>query len=41
MRKNQGELVSVFVARDLDVSTVYRVQPTASPPLPLTPGRLR
>jgi type IV secretion system protein VirB10 len=28
VRKNQGELVSIFVARDLDFSTVYRVQPT-------------
>jgi type IV secretion system protein VirB10 len=28
IRKNQGELVSLFVARDLDFSTVYRVQPT-------------
>ena len=27
IRKNQGELVSIFVARDLDFSTVYRVQP--------------
>ncbi|PWC40985.1 hypothetical protein TSO352_00440 [Azospirillum sp. TSO35-2] len=31
LRKNQGELVSIFVARDLDFSTVYRVQPTAAP----------
>lgn len=28
VRKNQGELVSIFVARDLDFSTVYRVMPT-------------
>lgn len=28
VRKNQGELVSIFVARDLDFSTVYRVGPT-------------
>lgn len=26
--KNQGELVSIFVARDLDFSTVYGVEPT-------------
>ena len=28
LRKNQGELVSIFVARDLDFSTVYRVSTT-------------
>lgn len=28
VRKNQGELVSIFVARDLDFSTVYGVAPT-------------
>jgi type IV secretion system protein VirB10 len=28
IRKNQGELLSIFVARDLDFSTVYRVQPS-------------
>lgn len=28
VRKHQGELVSIFVARDLDFSTVYSVQPT-------------
>ena len=28
IRKNQGELVSIFIARDLDFSTVYRVQPS-------------
>ena len=32
VRKNQGELVSIFVARDLDFSTVYRVQPSRSMP---------
>lgn len=31
IRKNQGELVSIFVARDLDFSTVYRVQPAPAP----------
>lgn len=36
VRKNQGELVSIFVARDLDFSQVYDVQPTAwSPPTSL------
>ena len=28
IRKNQGELVCIFVARDLDFSAVYRVAPT-------------
>lgn len=30
LRKNQGELVSIFVARDLDFSTVYKVSTTAA-----------
>lgn len=29
IRKHQGELVSILVARDLDFSTVYGVRPTA------------
>ena len=28
IRKNQGELVSIFIARDLDFASVYRVTPT-------------
>lgn len=37
VRKNQGELVSIFVARDLDFSDIYSVQPTpAGQPTPLS-----
>lgn len=43
VRKNQGELVSIFVARDLDFSAVYDVQPTAwnRPTLSSPPASLR
>ena len=40
IRKNQGELVSLFVARDLDFSTVYRVQPTPARYVSESQGRL-
>ncbi|NPD70337.1 hypothetical protein HN018_28125 (plasmid) [Lichenicola cladoniae] len=36
LRKNQGELVSIFVARDLDFSTVYQVAATYLAPTDLT-----
>lgn len=42
VRKSQGELVSLFVARDLDFSTVYSIQPVPVPvpmPVPAFPGQ--
>jgi type IV secretion system protein VirB10 len=41
VRKNQGELVSIFVARDLDFSTVYRVAPTPPRYVSESQGRAR
>ena len=39
LRKNQGEMVSIMVARDLDFCTVYQVSATAGAPLALTGAR--
>ncbi|HYH37639.1 MAG TPA: type IV secretion system protein VirB10 [Azospirillum sp.] len=41
IRKNPGELVSILVARDLDFSTVYGLQPSTAPMPAPVPGGLR
>ena len=41
IRKNPGELVNILVARDLDFSTVYALQPSAAPVPAPAPGGLR